>query len=58
LIGCIRVEDIDFTDASNNVSGGQIVEFDRDSTTFSSGSVIRFGDVVIDTDAEEEMDYE
>jgi hypothetical protein len=58
LIGCIRVEDIDFTDASNNVSGGQIVEFDRDFTTFSSGGVIRFGDVVIDTDAEEEMDYE
>ena len=58
LIGCISVKDIDLTDPSNDISGGQIVEFDRDFSTFSTGGVIRIGNVVIDTDATEEMEYE
>jgi hypothetical protein len=60
LIGCVALEDIDFTDASNSVSGGRIVEFVRDFTTFSSGGVISIGNVVIDTDpveAELEEEY-
>ena len=52
LIGCIRVEDIDFTDPSNSIVGGRVVEFVRDFSTFSSGGVISFGTVSIDTDPE------
>jgi hypothetical protein len=50
LIGCILVEDIDLSDKSNFLNGGQVVNFDRDFTTFSSGGVIRIGNVVIDTE--------
>jgi hypothetical protein len=52
LIGCVRVEDIDFTDPANSIVGGRVVEFVRDFTTFSSGGVISIGNVSIDTDPE------
>lgn len=52
LIGCIRVEDIDFTDPSNSIVGGRVVEFSKDFTTFSAGGVITIGNVSIDTDPE------
>jgi len=61
LIGCVALEDIDFTDPSNSVAGGRVVEFVRDFTTFSSGGVISIGTVSIDTDpeyAEEELEEE
>ena len=61
LIGCVALEDIDFTDSSNSVAGGRIVEFVRDFTTFSSGGVITIGTVCIDTDPEyvvEELEEE
>ena len=54
LIGCIAVEDIDLTHPSNFISGGNIVEFVKDFTTFSAGGVITIGTVVIDTDPVEE----
>jgi len=57
LIGCIRLDDIDFTNPANFVSGGRVVEFVKEFTTFSSGGVISIGNVSIDTDpveAEEE----
>ena len=50
LIGCIRLEDIDLSNKANFISGGRVVEFEKDFDTFSSGGVIRIGNVVIDTD--------
>jgi hypothetical protein len=59
LIGCVALEDINFNDESNFTSGGRIVEFVKDFTTFSSGGVISFGGVSIDTDPEvEELEEE
>jgi len=61
LIGCVALEDIDFTDPSNSVVGGRVVEFVRDFTTFSSVGVISIGTINIDTDpeyAEEELEEE
>lgn len=52
LIGCVALEDINFDDPSNSVAGGRVVEFANDFTTFSSGGVISFGGVSIDTDPE------
>ena len=54
LIGCIRLDDIDFTNPANFVSGGRVVEFVKEFTTFSSGGVISIGNVSIDTDPVEE----
>lgn len=59
LIGCIRVEDIAPAELAN-LECGRVVEFVRDFATFSSGGVISFGTVSIDTDPElaeeEELD--
>lgn len=49
LIGCIRVEDIDLSELSN-IDSGRVVEFDKEFCVFSTGGVIRFGNIVIDTD--------
>ena len=54
LIGCIRLDDIDFTNPANFTSGGRVVEFVKEFTTFSSGGVISIGNVSIDTDPVEE----
>ena len=51
LIGCIRVEDIAPAELAN-IESGRVVEFVRDFSTFSSGGVISFGTVSIDTDPE------
>ena len=60
LIGCIRVEDIAPAELTN-LECGRVVEFAKDFTTFSSGGVISFGGVSIDTDpeyTEEELEEE
>lgn len=57
LIGCIAVDDIDVTHPSNFLSGGNIVEFVQPFSTFKAGSVIRIGNVVIETDPVEEECY-
>ena len=60
LIGCIRVEDIAPAELAN-LECGRIVEFVKDFATFSSGGVISFGGVSIDTDpeyTEEELEEE
>lgn len=49
LIGCIRVEDIDPSEA-DNVPSGNVIEFTEDFVCYRRGGVIRFGDVYIDTD--------
>ena len=54
LIGCIALDDIDQTHPSNFISGGRIVEFVNDFSTFSAGGVITIGNVVIDTDPVEQ----
>lgn len=55
LIGCINVDDIAPNERDNMVSG-RVIEFIQDFSTFSAGGVIRFGSVVIDTDATEEYE--
>ena len=60
LIGCIRVEDIDLSDDSNDINLGMVVEFDRPFSTGSRDGVIFFGDEInINTNGceEEEEDY-
>jgi hypothetical protein len=61
LIGCIRLDDIDLTNPENSLIGGNIVEFVQPFSTFSAGSEIRIGNVLIDTDpaeVEEELEEE
>ncbi len=58
LIGCVALAAINFADKSNFVTGGRIVEFAQDFTTFSAGGVISFGTVSIDTDLVEEEELE
>ena len=58
LIGCVRVEDIAPAELAN-LECGRVVEFIKDFATFSSGGVISFGGVSIDTDpAVEELEEE
>jgi hypothetical protein len=52
LIGCINVKDITPSELEN-LSSGRVIEFVQDFSTFSAGGVLRFGSVVIDTDAED-----
>ena len=52
LIGCINVKDISPSELAN-LSSGRVVEFVKDFTTFKAGSVISFGNVIIDTEYEE-----
>lgn len=53
-IGCILVSDI-----RGEVSKeGSIVTFDREFSTGSDSGVIRIGNIRIDTDPEEELEYE
>lgn len=57
LIGCVLVDDIDLNNKSNNVDGGNIIEF-ADAFETSGGrltsndwdGIIRIGGVEIDTD--------
>jgi hypothetical protein len=60
LIGCIRVEDIDITNDSNFLTGGNVIEFEHDFDCGYYDGVIRIGHIRIDTDPEyvEEDDYE
>lgn len=72
LIGCILLSDVDQTNDSNFLHGGQVIEFPYDFTTQGGRAddpdwdgVIRFGSVMIETDPdddgrwdEEEDDYE
>jgi hypothetical protein len=58
LIGCIRLDDIDFTNPENSVVGGNVVEFIQPFSTFSAGGEIRIGNVLIDTDPVEEPEEE
>ena len=57
LIGCINVKDITPSELEN-LSSGRVIEFVQDFSTFSAGGVLRFGSVVIDTDATEELEEE
>ena len=54
LIGCIKLDDIDLTNKDNFLAGGRVVEFVQPFSTFKAGSVIRIGNVVIETDPAEE----
>ena len=54
LIGCIKLDDIDLTNKDNFLAGGRVVEFVQPFSTFKAGSVIRIGNVVIETDPSEE----
>jgi len=60
LIGCIRLDDIDFTNDQNQINGGNVIEF---RTDFNHGGgrssmgrdwdgVIRIGHISINTDGE------
>jgi hypothetical protein len=60
LIGCIRLDDIDFTNDQNQINGGNVIEF---RTDFDHGGgrssmgrdwdgVIRIGHISINTDGE------
>ena len=57
LIGCINVKDIAPSELEE-LSSGRVVDFVKDFTTFSAGGVITIGNVVIDTDATEELEEE
>lgn len=57
LIGCVRIEDIN-PDGLSGVKYGRVVEFLQDFTTFSSGGVISFGGISIDTDPEYDEEEE
>ena len=52
-IGCIRVEDIDFVSplewGSNDMEGGQVIEFQYDFSVWKENGVLHFGEVAIDT---------
>jgi hypothetical protein len=52
LIGCINVRDIAVSEFGNIVNG-RVFEFDKDFAVSSENGVIRIGNVVIDTDAED-----
>jgi hypothetical protein len=47
------LDDIDLTNPDNSLVGGNIVEFVQPFSTFKAGSVIRIGNVLIETDPED-----
>jgi hypothetical protein len=59
LIGCIAVDDIAESERENIAGSGRVIEFVQDFSTWSAGGEIRIGNVLIDTDPqEEEAEYE
>ena len=52
-IGCVLVDDIDLSNESNDLTGGNVHTFDSDFFTGSENGVIRFGNVWINTEYEE-----
>jgi hypothetical protein len=58
LIGLIAVEDIDLSDDDNHVDGGMIVEFKLPFNCEGEDGVMRFGNVMIDTDTDTEPEYD
>ena len=56
-IGCVLVDDIDLSNESNDLTGGNVHTFDSDFFTGSENGVIRFGNVWINTEYEEEDEY-
>jgi len=65
LIGCIRINDIDLKNDLNHISGGAIIEFEHPFEVSGGRSngrdwdgVIRIGHLVIQTDPEDEYEYD
>jgi hypothetical protein len=58
LIGCIQMLDIDLLNPNNCTRGGQVIDFLNDFLVSSTGGLIRFGALEIDTDPEPEMSDE
>lgn len=59
LIGLIALDKIDLTNNDNDAGGGQIVEFKMPFDCASEDGMLRFGNVMIDTDTGDYMfDYE
>lgn len=58
LIGCIRVEDIDLTNSSNFVNGGQVIDFPYDFDCYYDHGTIVIGHVRVETDPQYEEEYE
>lgn len=56
LIGCIRVDDIDFSCVENSMHLGRIVEFGKPFETGEHDGEIFFGDIRIDTGDSDECD--
>lgn len=56
LIGCIRIQDITANKYDDLESLGAIVDFDHEFDTSTVNGCLRFGHVVIDTNAEEADD--
>lgn len=54
-IGCILLSDIDLTNIDNFVTGGEVIKFDRDFSTFNDEGRIVIGNRAIDT---AESDYD
>lgn len=57
VIGCILVSDIDPSNKDNMIPLGHIHYFDKDFETSESEGIIKFGNVIINTDWEDD-DYE
>ena len=58
LIGCIAIDDIAESEREGVVNG-RVIEFVQDFSTWSAGGEIRIGNVLIDTDPqEEEAEYD
>lgn len=52
-IGCILLNDIDLLNDQNCIRGGQVLEMPRTFKAWGDGGVMHFGEVVIDTAAED-----
>lgn len=56
VIGCILESDIRDPHPSVAIEGGNVIDFAKDFDTSEDRGVIRFGDVYIDTDSDEEYE--
>jgi hypothetical protein len=54
MIGLIAVDFLDLSVEENFTTGGQIVEFTQPFNCECEGGMMRFGNVMIDTDSTEE----
>lgn len=58
LIGCILLSDIDLGVIENDIKGGNVIEFKEDFETYEDCGSIVFGDVYVETNQDEEEDYD